>query len=177
MRLPSLGFHLLINGTYSDMFASLFSYLYNKQKQNKQNKECYLRMALLGLFVNIWSFINVFFFPQNNACPTMAFPQNTVGCRDSFTTFKNLFKSLLPGRKHQEGKGEQLWIPLYLQNSSVPLCLGWDQAVIASLSLTEKKTIFHVKQRPFILWLPLFVPGHTSCFFLAFSNHKSNPNP
>lgn len=36
-------------------------------------------------------------------------------------TFKNLFKSLLPGRKHQERKGEQLWVPLYLQSSSMPL--------------------------------------------------------
>lgn len=63
-------------------------------------------------------------------------------------TFKNLFKSLLPGRGHQEGKGEQLWVSLYLQSSSLSLCLGWGQAAITYLFLKEKRAIFHVKQRP-----------------------------
>lgn len=59
-----------------------------------------------------------------------------------FMTFKNLFKSLLPGRGHQEGKGEQLWVSLYLQSSSLSLCLGWGKAAITYLSLTEKKEQF-----------------------------------
>lgn len=59
-----------------------------------------------------------------------------------FMTFKNLFKSLLPGREHQEEKGEQLWVPLYLQSSSVPRSLGWGQAGITYLFLIEKKRSF-----------------------------------
>lgn len=67
-----------------------------------------------------------------------------------FMTFKNLFKSLLPGRGHQEGKGEQLWVSLYLQSSSLSLCLGWGKAAITYLSLTEKKSNFPCETKAFV---------------------------
>lgn len=76
-----------------------------------------------------------------------------------FLAFKNSFKTLLPGRGHQEGSGSPC-IAQLTGAKQLPASLPGlgshrnslrSQAALTYPSLVRKIAIIHVKQRPFIL--------------------------
>lgn len=140
-------------------------------------KVYYLSSCTLGLFTNIRSFknYNTFFLPTKQLHHTR---------RGSI--FRLLKTHLNPrcqagdtrrGVKSGGEAAEVKQLPVSLPGSGSRRNSLRSQAALTYTPLAGKIGIIHAKQRPFILWFPLCIPGCLSCSYLAFSESRVQPRP